>query len=238
VGRRRRCDRNSGGLALIAGFFTRGAAALSFVLFTATLFGLPGRPRPRPRRAVRNGVGRLHARVRPALVRPAWSVVPRLTTTRRSSRPTEVEGGDRSGASTTESQARTAGSPSGRDGRCSAITKRGSLLAPVMADWTEKYRRARLSEVRTGATRIRDAFAQTGRARGTITTRRRPPRSRASGTPRSAPTTHRANAQRHRETVGLNASDQRPPPIHRGFANIHGNDDAGAARARRHGASS
>lgn len=32
------------GLALIAGFFTRGAAALSFVLFTATLFGLPDDP--------------------------------------------------------------------------------------------------------------------------------------------------------------------------------------------------
>ncbi|EMA57238.1 DoxX family protein [Halorubrum lipolyticum] len=32
------------GLALIAGFFTRGAAALSFVLFTTTLFGLPDDP--------------------------------------------------------------------------------------------------------------------------------------------------------------------------------------------------
>jgi len=32
------------GLALIAGFFTRGAAAASFVLFTTTLFGLPDDP--------------------------------------------------------------------------------------------------------------------------------------------------------------------------------------------------
>ena len=32
------------GLALIFGFFTRGAAALSFVLFTTTLFGLPDDP--------------------------------------------------------------------------------------------------------------------------------------------------------------------------------------------------
>ena len=32
------------GIALIAGFFTRGAAALSFVLFTTTLFGLPDDP--------------------------------------------------------------------------------------------------------------------------------------------------------------------------------------------------
>ncbi|OYR39761.1 DoxX family protein [Halorubrum sp. Ib24] len=32
------------GVALIAGFFTRGAAALSFVLFTTTLFGLPDDP--------------------------------------------------------------------------------------------------------------------------------------------------------------------------------------------------
>ncbi|SMO32842.1 DoxX family protein [Halorubrum cibi] len=32
------------GLALIAGFFTRGAAAVSFVLFTTTLFGLPDDP--------------------------------------------------------------------------------------------------------------------------------------------------------------------------------------------------
>ncbi|TKX35331.1 DoxX family protein, partial [Halorubrum sp. CGM4_25_10-8A] len=32
------------GLALIAGFFTRGAVALSFVLFTTTLFGLPDDP--------------------------------------------------------------------------------------------------------------------------------------------------------------------------------------------------
>ena len=32
------------GLALVAGFFTRGAAALSFVLFTTTLFGLPDDP--------------------------------------------------------------------------------------------------------------------------------------------------------------------------------------------------
>ncbi|MDZ5809882.1 DoxX family protein [Halorubrum sp. AD140] len=32
------------GLALIVGFFTRGAAALSFVLFTTTLFGLPDDP--------------------------------------------------------------------------------------------------------------------------------------------------------------------------------------------------
>jgi len=32
------------GLALIAGFFTRGAAAVSFLLFTTTLFGLPDDP--------------------------------------------------------------------------------------------------------------------------------------------------------------------------------------------------
>ena len=32
------------GVALIAGFFTRGAAATSFVLFTVTLFGLPDDP--------------------------------------------------------------------------------------------------------------------------------------------------------------------------------------------------
>ncbi|GAA0716275.1 putative membrane protein YphA (DoxX/SURF4 family) [Halorubrum trapanicum] len=32
------------GVALIAGFFTRGAAAVSFVLFTTTLFGLPDDP--------------------------------------------------------------------------------------------------------------------------------------------------------------------------------------------------
>ncbi|MFC5134438.1 MULTISPECIES: DoxX family protein [Haloferacaceae] len=32
------------GLALVAGFFTRGAAAVSFVLFTTTLFGLPDDP--------------------------------------------------------------------------------------------------------------------------------------------------------------------------------------------------
>jgi len=32
------------GLALIAGFFTRGAAATSFLLFTVTLFGLPDDP--------------------------------------------------------------------------------------------------------------------------------------------------------------------------------------------------
>jgi uncharacterized membrane protein YphA (DoxX/SURF4 family) len=32
------------GLVLIAGFFTRGAAAVSFVLFTTTLFGLPDDP--------------------------------------------------------------------------------------------------------------------------------------------------------------------------------------------------
>jgi len=32
------------GLALVVGFFTRGAAALSFVLFTTTLFGLPDDP--------------------------------------------------------------------------------------------------------------------------------------------------------------------------------------------------
>lgn len=32
------------GLALIAGFFTRGAAAVSFALFTTTLFGLPDDP--------------------------------------------------------------------------------------------------------------------------------------------------------------------------------------------------
>ena len=32
------------GIALIAGFFTRGAAAVSFVLFTTTLFGLPDDP--------------------------------------------------------------------------------------------------------------------------------------------------------------------------------------------------
>ncbi len=32
------------GLALIAGFFTRGAAAASFILFTTTLFGLPDDP--------------------------------------------------------------------------------------------------------------------------------------------------------------------------------------------------
>jgi uncharacterized membrane protein YphA (DoxX/SURF4 family) len=32
------------GLALLAGFFTRGAAAASFVLFTTTLFGLPDDP--------------------------------------------------------------------------------------------------------------------------------------------------------------------------------------------------
>lgn len=32
------------GVALVAGFFTRGAAAVSFVLFTTTLFGLPDDP--------------------------------------------------------------------------------------------------------------------------------------------------------------------------------------------------
>ena len=32
------------GLALVAGFFTRGATAVSFVLFTTTLFGLPDDP--------------------------------------------------------------------------------------------------------------------------------------------------------------------------------------------------
>jgi len=32
------------GVALIAGFFTRGAAAISFLLFTVTLFGLPDDP--------------------------------------------------------------------------------------------------------------------------------------------------------------------------------------------------
>jgi len=47
VGRRRRCDRNSGGAGADRRFFTtRGARALSFVLFTATLFGLPDDPVP------------------------------------------------------------------------------------------------------------------------------------------------------------------------------------------------
>jgi len=84
------------GLALIAGFFTRGAAALSFVLFTATLFGLPDDPVPPTSRC--SEWRRPSSRSGPARSRStAWSVVPRLTTTRRSSRPTEVEGGDRSG---------------------------------------------------------------------------------------------------------------------------------------------
>jgi len=65
VGRRRRCDRNSGGLALIAGFFTRGAPRALVRAVHGDVVRAPGRPRPRPRRAVRNGVGRLHARVRP-----------------------------------------------------------------------------------------------------------------------------------------------------------------------------
>jgi len=85
------------GLALIAGFFTRGAAALSFVLFTATLFGLPDDPVlahvalfGMASAVFTLGSGPLSF---DRLVgRPALT-----TTTRRSSRPTEVEGGDRSG---------------------------------------------------------------------------------------------------------------------------------------------
>lgn len=84
------------GLALIAGFFTRGAAALSFVLFTATLFGLPDDPVLA--HVALFGMASAVFTLGPARSRStAWSVVPRLTTTRRSSRPTEVEGGDRSG---------------------------------------------------------------------------------------------------------------------------------------------
>jgi len=96
VGRRRRCDRNSGGAGADRRFFTRGAAALSFVLFTATLFGLPDAPSSPTSRC--SEWRRPSSRSGPARSRStAWSVVPRLTTTRRSSRPTEVEGGDRSG---------------------------------------------------------------------------------------------------------------------------------------------
>jgi len=84
------------GLALIAGFFTRGAAALSFVLFTATLFGLPDDPVLA--HVALFGMASAVFTLGSARSRStAWSVVPRLTTTRRSSRPTEVEGGDRSG---------------------------------------------------------------------------------------------------------------------------------------------
>jgi len=97
VGRRRRCDRNSGGAGADRRVLhPRRAAALSFVLFTATLFGLPDDPSSPTSRC--SEWRRPSSRSGPARSRStAWSVVPRLTTTRRSSRPTEVEGGDRSG---------------------------------------------------------------------------------------------------------------------------------------------
>jgi len=45
VGRRRRCDRNSGGAGADRRVLhPRRGRALSFVLFTATLFGLPDDP--------------------------------------------------------------------------------------------------------------------------------------------------------------------------------------------------